>query len=188
VAAIAAGGLAAAAWCIPAAVSSAAAATSAGRASAPGVTPTTEHAAVVDSLNALGVPDLFVGSSCECWNEPLQHPETAQVVTRQPVTLADLTAGRLLPQVQAAGTAGAGVLVLDTLAPAATAEVLLDAASLGYHPQVLDSFRLSADPVTVGNLIERFSGGAAGPALQNGLVTPAPLLTSVHFCLKGKHV
>ena len=183
----------------------------------------TEHAAVVDSLNALGVPDLFVGSSCECWNEPLQHPETFgfgtdypdegrllgsyvartfpaakvgyiwenssagcceqgvqeldqeipadQVVTRQPFTLADLTAGRLLPQVQAAKMAGARVLVLDTLAPAATAEVLLDAASLGYHPHILDTFRLSADPVTVGALIERFSGGAASAALENGLVT-----------------
>jgi ABC-type branched-subunit amino acid transport system substrate-binding protein len=183
----------------------------------------TEHAAVVGSLNALGVPDLFVGSSCECWNEPLQHPETfgfgtdypdegrllgsyvartfpaakvgyiwesssagccqqgvqeldeeipsAQVVTRQPFTLADLSAGRLLPQVRAAKTAGARVLVLDTLAPAATAEALLDAASLGYHPQILDTFRLSAGPVTVGGLIERFSGDTTSPALENGLIT-----------------
>lgn len=34
------------------------------------------HAAIVDSLNTQGVPDLFVGSSCACWNEPGQHPET----------------------------------------------------------------------------------------------------------------
>jgi ABC-type branched-subunit amino acid transport system substrate-binding protein len=34
------------------------------------------HAAIVDSLNSQGVPDLFVGSSCDCWNEPRQHPDT----------------------------------------------------------------------------------------------------------------
>ncbi len=95
----------------------------------------------------------------------------AQIVTRQSFTLADLAATRLLPQVQAAQAAGAQVLVLDTLAPAATALVLLDAASIGYHPQVLDTFRLSADPATVGGLIRQFSGGKASPALENGLIT-----------------
>jgi ABC-type branched-subunit amino acid transport system substrate-binding protein len=34
------------------------------------------HAGIVDSLNSQGVPDLFVGSSCDCWNEPVQHPQT----------------------------------------------------------------------------------------------------------------
>jgi ABC-type branched-subunit amino acid transport system substrate-binding protein len=183
----------------------------------------TEHAAVVGSLNAQGVPDLFVGSSCECWNQPLQHPETfgfgtdypdegrllgsyvartfpaarvgyifenssaaccrqgmqeldeeipaSQVVTRQQFTLADLAASRLLPQVKAAQAAGAQVLVLDTLAPAATAFVLLDAAGIGYHPAILDTFRLSADPATVGTLIRQFSGGKASPALEDGLIT-----------------
>src|SRR5258708_384425 len=63
----------------------------------------------------------------------------AQIVTRQSFTLADLAATRLLPQVQAAQAAGAQVLVLDTLAPAATALVLLAAASIGYHPHVLDT-------------------------------------------------
>jgi ABC-type branched-subunit amino acid transport system substrate-binding protein len=183
----------------------------------------TEHAAIVDSLNSQGVPDLFVGSSCECWNQPFQHPDTfgfgtdypdegrlmgsyaantfptakigyiwengpvgccqqgvqeldaeippSQVVTSQPFTLADIAATRLLPQVQAAQVAGAQVLVLDTLAPQATALVLLDAASIGYHPVILDPFRLSADPATVGSLIEQFSRGQASPALENGLIT-----------------
>jgi ABC-type branched-subunit amino acid transport system substrate-binding protein len=183
----------------------------------------TEHAAVVDSLNAQGVPDLFVGSSCECWNQALQHPETfgfgtdypaegrllgnyvaqtfptakigyiwenspvaccqqtvqqldeeippSRVVTRLPFALSDLPTSRLLPQVQAAQAAGAQVLVLATLAPAATALVLLDAASIGYHPAILDTFRLSADPATVGSLIEKFSGGKASPAIENGLIT-----------------
>jgi branched-chain amino acid transport system substrate-binding protein len=63
------------------------------------------------------------------------------------------------------------VLVLDTLAPQATALVLLDAASIGYHPAILDPFRLSADPATVGSLIEQFSGGQASPAVENGLIT-----------------
>jgi ABC-type branched-subunit amino acid transport system substrate-binding protein len=36
----------------------------------------TEHAAIVGSLNAQGVPDLLVSSSCGCWNEPVQRPET----------------------------------------------------------------------------------------------------------------
>jgi branched-chain amino acid transport system substrate-binding protein len=34
------------------------------------------HAAIVESLNRQGVPDLFNGSSCACWNEPSRHPET----------------------------------------------------------------------------------------------------------------
>ena len=34
------------------------------------------HAAVVDSLNAQGVPDLLVGSGCVCWNQPGPHPDT----------------------------------------------------------------------------------------------------------------
>jgi len=36
----------------------------------------TTHDAVVDFLNAHAVPDLFVGSSCACWNEPRRHPDT----------------------------------------------------------------------------------------------------------------
>jgi len=53
-------------------------------------------------------------------------------VTLQAFTIADLLTGsRLLPKVKAAQAAGARVLVLDTLAPAATALVLLDAASIG---------------------------------------------------------
>jgi Periplasmic binding protein len=169
------------------------------------------------------VPDLFVGSSCECWNQPVRHPDTfgygtdypdegrllgsyvartfpaakvayiwenssagccqhgvqeldeeippAQVVARQPFTLADLATDRLLHRVRAARAAGAQLLVLDTIAPEATALVLLDAASIGYHPTILDTFRLSADPATVGRLIEQFSGGKASPALENGLIT-----------------
>ena len=35
----------------------------------------TTHEAVVEDLNSEGVPDLFVGSSCACWNEPIRHPE-----------------------------------------------------------------------------------------------------------------
>jgi ABC-type branched-subunit amino acid transport system substrate-binding protein len=180
------------------------------------------HAAVVDRLNAEHVPDLFVGSSCSCWNEPQRHPETfgfggnydlegrllgsyvartyptdkigyiweedtccqqsvaelnreipsASVVTRQSFTIADLEAGsELLPQVQAVQAAGVQVLVLDTLAPAAIAEVLLDASRIGYHPTILDTFRLSADPSTVAGWIARLSGGKANPDLENGLVT-----------------
>jgi ABC-type branched-subunit amino acid transport system substrate-binding protein len=37
---------------------------------------TTEHAAIVDRLNAEGVPDLFAAAGCACWNEPRQRPET----------------------------------------------------------------------------------------------------------------
>jgi len=56
----------------------------------------------------------------------------SRVVTLQAFTIADLLTGsRLLPKVKAAQAAGARVLVLDTLAPAATALVLLDAASIG---------------------------------------------------------
>jgi ABC-type branched-subunit amino acid transport system substrate-binding protein len=182
-----------------------------------------EHAAIVDDLNAQGVPDLFVGSSCECWNEPRQRPDTfafgtdypeegrlagryvartfptstvayiwenssagccqrsmqeldtqipgTQVVTRQAFTTSELPTDRLLPQVRAAQAAGAQVLVLDTIAPQAVALALLDAASVGYHPMVVDTFHLSADPSTLGGLIRQFSGGRASQSLENGLVT-----------------
>jgi hypothetical protein len=33
------------------------------------------HQAVVSFLNTAHVPDLFVGSSCACWNQPGRHPE-----------------------------------------------------------------------------------------------------------------
>jgi ABC-type branched-subunit amino acid transport system substrate-binding protein len=179
------------------------------------------HQAVVGFLNARHVPDLFVGSSCACWNEPERHPDTfgfgtnynlegrliGHYVTRtfptskvgliwegdgccaggvrqleaeiprwrvaisQPFTIADLSSTLLRPQVKAAQSAGVDVLVLDTLAPAAVAEVLLDTESLGYHPTIVDSFRLSADPTTVATWLARLSGGKASPALENGLIT-----------------
>ncbi len=37
-------------------------------------TPT--HTAVVDYLNSQKVPDLFVASGCDCWNQPSKWPET----------------------------------------------------------------------------------------------------------------
>src|SRR5712692_3749343 len=37
-------------------------------------TPT--HLAVVDYLNSSKVPDLFVASGCDCWNQPSKYPET----------------------------------------------------------------------------------------------------------------
>jgi ABC-type branched-subunit amino acid transport system substrate-binding protein len=37
-------------------------------------TPT--HLAVVDYVNSEKVPDLFVASGCNCWNEPSKHPYT----------------------------------------------------------------------------------------------------------------
>ena len=37
-------------------------------------TPT--HTAVVDYLNASKVPDLFVASGCDCWNQPSKWPYT----------------------------------------------------------------------------------------------------------------
>src|SRR5436309_2695662 len=37
-------------------------------------TPT--HTKVVDFLNASKVPDLFVASGCQCWDQPSQHPQT----------------------------------------------------------------------------------------------------------------
>jgi ABC-type branched-subunit amino acid transport system substrate-binding protein len=180
------------------------------------------HAAVVQQLNAERVPDLFVGSSCACWNEPRVHPDTfgfggnydlegrllgsyvasafpahkigyiweddsccqksvtelnreipaSSVVSEQPFTIGDLSAAsELLPQVKAVQASGAQLLVLDTLAPAAVAEVLLDASRIGYHPEILDTFRLSADPATVAGWIGRLSGGNASPDLENGLVT-----------------
>jgi ABC-type branched-subunit amino acid transport system substrate-binding protein len=180
------------------------------------------HQAVVGFLNRSRVPDLFVGSSCACWNQPSRHPETfgfganytlegrlmghyiarafprakvayiweddqccqqavreldeeiprSRVVTRQTFTISDLLKpGGLLAQVKTAHADGARVVVLDTLAPAATALVLLDAASIGYHPTIADTFRLSADPTTVAAWIARYSAGKGSPVLENGLIT-----------------
>jgi ABC-type branched-subunit amino acid transport system substrate-binding protein len=186
------------------------------------------HAAIVDSLNAQGVPDLLVGSSCACWNAPRQHPETfgfgtnyategrlmgayvartfpdakvayiwsddlvgcckqtvaelnrqipaSRVVAQPTFVPSDLQPPTLLlPQLQAARAAGAQVIVVAALATQAVAEILIDDATLGYHPTILAPFRLEADPTTVGRLIQQFSQGRLGPALENGLVTQAHL-------------
>jgi ABC-type branched-subunit amino acid transport system substrate-binding protein len=95
---------------------------------------------------------------------------SSQVVMRQSYTLADLAATRLLPQMQAAKASGAQVLVLYTL-PQATALVLLAAANLDYHPQILVASIQSSDPSTVGLYLQRFSGGRAGVAMENGVST-----------------
>jgi ABC-type branched-subunit amino acid transport system substrate-binding protein len=186
------------------------------------------HAAIVDALNAQGVPDLFVGSSCDCWNQPSQHPQTfgfganytlegrlagsyvartypgakvayiweddavgccrqavaeldgqippARVVARPSFTAADLQPSILLgPQLRAAREAGAQVIVLDALAPQATAEVLVADAVSGYHPTIVEPFPLSADPTVVGGFIKQFSGGRLSPSIEDGLVTQAHL-------------
>jgi hypothetical protein len=95
----------------------------------------------------------------------------AQVVTRQRFTTDELPTDRLLPQVEAAQAAGAQVVVLDTLAPQAVALGLLDAANLGYHPTFFVPSSGSSDPNTVGTFIQRFSGGKASPALEDGVLT-----------------
>jgi ABC-type branched-subunit amino acid transport system substrate-binding protein len=95
----------------------------------------------------------------------------AAVVSRQSFTTDVLPTERLLPQMRAAQAAGVQVLVLDTLASQAVTFALLDAASLGYHPQFMAPSGGSADPSTVGRLLTQFSGGKAGPALENGLLT-----------------
>jgi hypothetical protein len=95
----------------------------------------------------------------------------SHVATSQPFTIADLTSTLLRPQVRAAQASGVRVLVLDTLAPAAVAEVFLDAASVGYRPTIVDTFRLSADPTAVATWIARLSRGKASPTLENGLTT-----------------
>jgi ABC-type branched-subunit amino acid transport system substrate-binding protein len=186
------------------------------------------HNAIVDDLNSAGVPDLFVGSSCDCWNEPRQRPETfgfgtnytlegrlmggyvartfptqkvayvyelnavgccqqavaemdrqipsAQVVARESFTAADLQPNvQIRTQLAAARQAGAQVLVLDTLAPAAIAETLLGDAVAGYHPTIVVPFPLSADPTTVGGLIQQFSRGNVSPSIEDGLITQSHL-------------
>jgi ABC-type branched-subunit amino acid transport system substrate-binding protein len=186
------------------------------------------HNAIVDDLNSAGVPDLFVGSSCDCWNEARQRPETfgfgtnytlegrlmggyvtrtfptqkvayvyevnavgccqqavaemdkqippAQVVARESFTAADLQPNvQIRTQLAAARQAGAQVLILDTLAPAAIAETLLGDAVAGYHPTILVPFPLSADPTTVAGLIQQFSRGNVSPSIEDGLITQAHL-------------
>jgi hypothetical protein len=102
--------------------------------------------AVADSLNSQRVPDLFVESSCACWNQPVKHPETFGFGTNY------TPEGRLL-----------GSYVKHHYPHRKVTSLWQDDACC--HPTILDTFRLSADPTIVGGLIERFAGGKASPAL-----------------------
>jgi hypothetical protein len=48
-------------------------------------------------------------------------------------------------------------------------------APVSYHPTIIDPFPLSADPTTVGDLIQRLSRGRAFPAIEDGLITQSHL-------------
>jgi branched-chain amino acid transport system substrate-binding protein len=92
------------------------------------------------------------------------------VVSRQPYSVAQLTAAAGLgSQVAALAAAKAKVVVLYTI-PAATAEVLLAAAALHYHPQWVIS-SVGSDVPTLTGLLSAFSKGKAGATLLNGILT-----------------
>ncbi len=91
-------------------------------------------------------------------------------MARQPYSVAQLTAAAGLgSQVAAMQAHKAKVVVLYTI-PAATAEVLLAAAALRYHPQWVIS-SVGADIPTLTALVTAISKGRAGGALLNGILT-----------------
>ncbi|HEV2361712.1 MAG TPA: ABC transporter substrate-binding protein [Acidimicrobiales bacterium] len=171
-------------------------------------------------LNQQGVPQLFVASGCNCWNQLPQDKWTfgwqtdytiegkilakyitgkfsgqsvgyiyqddefgqdgiaglndgipsADVAAQKSYTIPELSAAAGLgAQVAALQAAHVKVAVLFTI-PAATAEVLLAAAVLGYHPQWVVS-SVGADITTLTGLLQAFSKGKAGGALLNGVIT-----------------
>ena len=185
-------------------------------------TPT--HEAVLGFLKTEKVPDLFVASGCDCWDNPSQDPETfgfqtdytiegkilanyeqmhysgdkvgylyqnddfgqggvkgfdqeipaSDVVGRQTydATAAGLANG-LGNQVQALKSAGAKVVMLDTI-PVATALTLLAAAEIGYSPVwILSS--VGGDPPTMAGLLSSISKGKASGSLENGVITASYL-------------
>ena len=99
-----------------------------------------------------------------------QEIASANVVGRQPYSVAQLLgATGLGNQVAALQAAKAKVVVLYTI-PAATAEVLLAAATLNYHPQWVIS-SVGSDITTLTGLLTSFSKGKAGATLLNGILT-----------------
>jgi ABC-type branched-subunit amino acid transport system substrate-binding protein len=177
-------------------------------------TPT--HLSVVDYLNDQKVPDLFVASGCDCWNNTFNHPYTygyqtdytiegqilgqyinknfagqqvgyfaqddefgtdgvkgldlqiasADVVSRQKYVPTNTTIGAQIAALQASG---AKVVVLYSI-PAFTALMMLGAAKVGFHPHWVVS-SVGSDPITLTGLVSKFSKGAAGAALLEGLVS-----------------
>jgi branched-chain amino acid transport system substrate-binding protein len=96
------------------------------------------------------------------------------VVASQPYSVAQLTAAAGLgSQVAAMAAHKAKVVVLYTI-PAATAEVLLAAAALHYHPQWVIS-SVGSDIPTLTGLLTAISKGKAGAALLSGILTAAYL-------------
>jgi len=99
-----------------------------------------------------------------------QQISSHSVVGREPYSVAQLSAAAGLgSQVAALQAHKAKVVVLYTI-PAATAEVLLAAAALHYHPQWVIS-SVGSDVPTLTGLLATFSKGKAGAALLNGILT-----------------
>jgi ABC-type branched-subunit amino acid transport system substrate-binding protein len=99
-----------------------------------------------------------------------QEIPKADVVAREPYTVAQLSlSAGLGVQVSKAQAAGAQVVVLFTI-PAATAEALLAAAVLKYAPQWVAS-NVGSDVKTLEGLIGAFSKGKAGASLLNGYIS-----------------
>ena len=95
---------------------------------------------------------------------------SADVVAREPYSVAELTAAAGLGnQVSKAQAAGAQVVIMFTI-PAATAEAMLAAAAGGYRPQWVSS-SVGADVLTLDGLLSAFSKGKAGGSLLDGMIS-----------------
>ncbi|MCU1671929.1 MAG: livK [Frankiales bacterium] len=104
--------------------------------------------------------------------------DAASVVDKQPYETSQLSQPTgIAPQLSALKAKGAEVVVTFTI-PAATAVALLTNAKIGYKPQMVVT-NVGSDPTTLTGLLGKFSKGAVGAQLLDGIISDSYLpLTS----------
>lgn len=105
---------------------------------------------------------------------------SASVASRQPYTIAQLSSpAGLGAQMAAMQAAGAQVVVLYTI-PIATAEAVLAASKIGYHPQFVIS-SVGADITTLNSLLGALTAGKSGISVLNGALAAGylPAVTDI---------
>jgi ABC-type branched-subunit amino acid transport system substrate-binding protein len=96
--------------------------------------------------------------------------DPAQVVDKQPYETSQLSQPTgIAPQLSTLKAKGAEVVVTFTI-PAATAVALLTNAKIGYKPQMVVT-NVGSDPTTLTGLLGKFSKGAVGAQLLDGIIS-----------------
>jgi ABC-type branched-subunit amino acid transport system substrate-binding protein len=159
-------------------------------------TPT--HLAVQSFLNAQKVPDVFVASGCDCWNQPTTAPETfgwqLDYISEGKILgqyVAKHFAGKKIgyfyqddefgmdgvkgldyeiphSMVVAALRAAGAQVVISFSIPAFTALLKLTSLKLGFSPTLVVS-NVGSDPITLGGLLEAFAKQGGATVSGNAL-------------------